>query len=152
MAGVNGTRLNDAKIKQSNEIMATATEEVEILRELRRGGYLVAVPPGDDDDAYAIALARGEDDRSRSSYSRDRDDPSTRDDDDDVDARAMSDDVAMEEDGMTTTTLTRSRLPMEGVRRIKRHVPRCHTSGREPAWHERPPACTTAPELQVIVP
>ena len=116
MAGVNGTRLNDAKIKQSNEIMATATEEVEILLELRRGGYLVAVPPGDGDDAYAIALARGEDDRSRSSYSRDRDNPSTRDDDDDddVDARAMSDGVAIEENGMTTTTLTRSRLPMGG--------------------------------------
>ena len=114
MAGVNGTRLNDAKIKQSNEIMATATEEVEILRELRREGYLVAVPPGDNDDAYVIALARGEGDRSRSSYSRDRDDRLTRDDDDDddVNARAMSDNVAMEEDGMTTTTLTRSHLPM----------------------------------------
>jgi hypothetical protein len=92
------------------------TEEVEILLELRRGGYLVAVPPGDGDDAYAIALARGEDDRSRSSYSCDRDNPSTRDDDDDddVDARAMSDGVAIEENGMTTTTLTRSRLPMGG--------------------------------------
>jgi hypothetical protein len=39
----------------------------------------------------------------------------TRDDndDDDVNARAMSDNVAMEEDGMTTTTLTRSHLPMK---------------------------------------
>jgi hypothetical protein len=34
------------------------------------------------------------------------------DDYDDVNARAMFDDVAMEEDGMTTTTLTRSHLPM----------------------------------------
>ena len=76
----------------------------------------MAVPPGDGDDAYAIALARGEDDRSRSSYSRDRDNPSTRDDDDDDDddARAMSDGVAIEENGMTTTTLMRSRLPMGG--------------------------------------
>jgi hypothetical protein len=39
------------------------TEEVEELRGLRRGGFLVAVPPGDDDDAYAMALARREDDR-----------------------------------------------------------------------------------------
>ena len=39
------------------------TEEVEELRGLRREGFLVAVPPGDDDDAYALALARREDDR-----------------------------------------------------------------------------------------
>ena len=74
----------------------------------------MAAPPGDDNDAYVIALARGEGDRSRSSYSRDRNDRLTRDDndDDDVNARAMSDNVAMEEDGMTTTTLTRSHLPV----------------------------------------
>ncbi|KAL3763740.1 hypothetical protein ACHAW5_006184 [Stephanodiscus triporus] len=39
------------------------TEEVEELRGMRQGGFLVAIPPGDDDDAYALALARREDDR-----------------------------------------------------------------------------------------
>eukprot|EP00578_Thalassiosira_sp_NH16_P024027 CAMPEP_0181095600 /NCGR_PEP_ID=MMETSP1071-20121207/10598_1 /TAXON_ID=35127 /ORGANISM="Thalassiosira sp., Strain NH16" /LENGTH=455 /DNA_ID=CAMNT_0023177977 /DNA_START=165 /DNA_END=1532 /DNA_ORIENTATION=+ len=39
------------------------TEEVEELRSLRQRGFLVACPPGDDDDAYALALARREDDR-----------------------------------------------------------------------------------------
>ncbi|KAL7530102.1 hypothetical protein ACHAWF_003243 [Thalassiosira exigua] len=39
------------------------TDEVEELRSLRQQGFLVACPPGDDDDAYALALARREDDR-----------------------------------------------------------------------------------------
>jgi len=39
------------------------TEEVEELRNLRQQGFLVACPPGDDDDAYALALARREEDR-----------------------------------------------------------------------------------------
>jgi hypothetical protein len=39
------------------------TEEVEELRDLRQRGFLVAIPPGDDDDAYALALARREDNR-----------------------------------------------------------------------------------------
>ena len=39
------------------------TEEVEELRMLRQHGFLVACPPGDDDDAYAIALARREEER-----------------------------------------------------------------------------------------
>jgi hypothetical protein len=39
------------------------TEEVEELRLLRQRGLLVAIPPGDDDDAYAMALARREDER-----------------------------------------------------------------------------------------
>mmetsp|Transcript_29436 Transcript_29436/g.62032 ORF Transcript_29436/g.62032 Transcript_29436/m.62032 type:complete len:411 (-) Transcript_29436:21-1253(-) len=39
------------------------TDEVEELRSLRQQGFLVACPPGDDDDAYALALARREGDR-----------------------------------------------------------------------------------------
>jgi hypothetical protein len=69
------------------------TEEVEVLRELRSGGYLVAVPPGDDDDAYAIALARWEDDRH--SPHRDRL----------CDDRQTMSNVMMEEDETTTCHL-----------------------------------------------
>ena len=53
------------------------TEEVEELRGLRRGGFLVAIPPGDDDDAYALALARGEDDRALERRRRARRDDET---------------------------------------------------------------------------
>ncbi|KAL9191397.1 hypothetical protein ACHAXT_001103 [Thalassiosira profunda] len=43
------------------------TDEVEELRSLRQQGFLVACPPGDDDDAYVLALARREGDRLRQS-------------------------------------------------------------------------------------
>mmetsp|Transcript_23178 Transcript_23178/g.48498 ORF Transcript_23178/g.48498 Transcript_23178/m.48498 type:complete len:532 (-) Transcript_23178:141-1736(-) len=39
------------------------TDEVDELRTLREQGFLVACPPGDDDDSYALGLARREEDR-----------------------------------------------------------------------------------------
>ena len=39
------------------------TNKVEELRNLRQRGFLVAIPLGDDDDAYALALSRREDDQ-----------------------------------------------------------------------------------------
>ena len=61
------------------------TDEVEELRNLRQQGFLVACPPGDDDDAYALFLARREEDqikeRRRESHADELDEAMNLDDD-----------------------------------------------------------------------
>lgn len=60
------------------------TDEVEELRSLREQGFLVACPPGDDDDAYAIALARRESENRPNNRSGSDDAMMSIDDDDDT--------------------------------------------------------------------
>jgi len=40
------------------------TPQLEVLKDLKARGLLVAAPPRDDDDAYALTIARREDTRS----------------------------------------------------------------------------------------
>lgn len=40
------------------------TPHLEVLKDLKSRGLLVAAPPRDDDDAYALTIARREDNRS----------------------------------------------------------------------------------------
>lgn len=52
----------DGDAAQGNALMMTP--QLEVLRDLKSRGLLVAAPPRDDDDAYALTIARREDTRT----------------------------------------------------------------------------------------